>query len=114
GQPGQRARTSGQLRLRPLRWSMDVAQHMAGQIRAQPTLSRLLCPPRAADHPGFALRPGLRMFAGWAAGLAPMEWQRFLVFNFLGAALWVTALSLAGWTLGGHWRRLLRWLGRLD
>lgn len=58
--------------------------------------------------------PGLRMFAGWAAGLAPMEWRRFLVFNFLGAALWVTALSLAGWTLGAHWRRLLRWFGRLD
>jgi len=57
---------------------------------------------------------GLRMFAGWAAGLARMEWRPFLLFNFLGAAVWVAALSLAGWALGGHWRRLLRWLARLD
>src|SRR6185437_7426295 len=35
---------------------------------------------------GSRFVPGLRMFAGWAAGLAPMEWQPFLVFNFLGAA----------------------------
>ena len=37
----------------------------------------------------------LRQLNGIVAGTLGMEWQRFLVFNALGAALWVTL-----WVLG--------------
>ncbi|MGH9394704.1 MAG: DedA family protein [Terriglobales bacterium] len=88
--------------------------------------SRWLASPRARHYRAFfehhgpatilfsRFVAGLRMIAGWAAGLAGMPWRPFLLYNLLGAGLWVSALSLAGWSLGGHWRRLLAWFGRLD
>jgi membrane protein DedA with SNARE-associated domain len=57
---------------------------------------------------------GMRIFAGPMAGVLRMPWRRFLVFNFLGAALWVTVISGAGYFFGQHWMRLERDIKRFD
>ena len=43
-----------------------------------------------------------------------MQWRRFLAFNFLGAAVWVTVISWVGYFFGRHWQRLLRVVGRAN
>jgi membrane protein DedA with SNARE-associated domain len=57
---------------------------------------------------------GLRIIAGPLAGVLRMPWQKFLVANFLGAVLWVTAISGAGYLFGQQWSRLADNLKRLD
>jgi membrane protein DedA with SNARE-associated domain len=57
---------------------------------------------------------GMRIIAGPMAGVLRMPWRKFLVFNFLGAALWVTVISVAGYLFGQHWGRLERYIGRFD
>ncbi|MGH6812056.1 MAG: DedA family protein [Methylocella sp.] len=44
----------------------------------------------------------LRQLNGVVAGMLKMEWTRFLVFNALGGALWVSLWTLAGYYLGEH------------
>ena len=43
-----------------------------------------------------------------------MPWKKFLLFNFLGATVWVTVISGAGYLFGQHWEKLARNLKRLD
>jgi membrane protein DedA with SNARE-associated domain len=50
---------------------------------------------------------GLRVIAGPLAGVLRMHWRKFVVFNFVGAALWVTVISSAGYLSGKHWERLM-------
>jgi len=57
---------------------------------------------------------GMRIIAGPLAGVLRMPWRKFLVFNFLGAGVWVTAISLAGYLFGQHWGRLERDVKRFD
>ena len=57
---------------------------------------------------------GVRIVAGPLAGVLRMDWKKFALFNFLGATLWVTAISSAGYLSGRHWGRLLRVVKRLD
>jgi membrane-associated protein len=57
---------------------------------------------------------GMRIIAGPLAGVLRMPWRKFLVFNFLGAALWVTVVSGAGYLFGQHWEKVARGLKRLD
>ncbi|HEY2205208.1 MAG TPA: DedA family protein [Pseudonocardia sp.] len=45
---------------------------------------------------------GLRQFNGLVAGVAGMHWARFLLFNALGAALWVGVWVSAGRLAGRH------------
>jgi membrane protein DedA with SNARE-associated domain len=53
----------------------------------------------------------LRQFNGIVAGMLEMQWARFLVFNVIGAALWV-----GFWGLGSYWlgKRILAALGRVE
>jgi membrane protein DedA with SNARE-associated domain len=51
---------------------------------------------------------GMRMLAGPMAGVLRMPWRQFATFNFLGAALWVTVISLVGFIFGRHWGTLVR------
>jgi membrane protein DedA with SNARE-associated domain len=44
----------------------------------------------------------LRQLNGVVAGMLKMEWKRFLLFNALGGALWVSLWTLAGFYLGEH------------
>ncbi len=57
---------------------------------------------------------GMRIIAGPLAGVLKMEWKRFALFNFLGAATWVTVISSVGYIFGAHWNRLLRFVGRAN
>jgi len=51
---------------------------------------------------------GMRIIAGPLAGVLRMPWRKFMVFNFLGAAVWVTVISGAGYLFGRHWERLVK------
>ena len=44
----------------------------------------------------------LRQLNGVVAGMLKMDWKRFLIFNALGGALWVSVWTLAGFYLGEH------------
>jgi membrane protein DedA with SNARE-associated domain len=57
---------------------------------------------------------GMRIVAGPMAGVLRMPWRRFLLFNFLGAAVWVTVISGAGYLFGQHLHRLERAIKKLD
>lgn len=57
---------------------------------------------------------GMRIIAGPMAGVLRMSWRRFLVFNFLGAVVWVTVIASVGFLFGRHWNRLEEALKRAD
>ena len=57
---------------------------------------------------------GMRVFAGPLAGVLRMPWKRFALFNFLGAALWVTVISFVGYTFGSQWKLLVHFMKRFD
>jgi len=57
---------------------------------------------------------GMRIIAGPLAGVLRMPWKKFAVFNFLGAALWVTVISLVGYSFGSRWKLLMHFMKRFD
>lgn len=57
---------------------------------------------------------GMRVFAGPLAGVLRMRWRAFVVFNFLGAAVWVSVIASAGYLFGRHWRSLVRGVERFN
>jgi membrane protein DedA with SNARE-associated domain len=57
---------------------------------------------------------GMRVFAGPLAGVLRMRWRVFTLFNFLGAAVWVTCIACAGYLFGQHWRTLMRFMQRFN
>lgn len=57
---------------------------------------------------------GMRIIAGPLAGVLRMPWKKFLVFNFLGAALWVSVISTAGYLFGQHFDKLEDAMKRVD
>jgi len=57
---------------------------------------------------------GLRVIAGPLAGVLRMQWKRFAIFNFLGALLWVSVISLVGYHFGKHWDRLVHYMEKLN
>jgi membrane protein DedA with SNARE-associated domain len=57
---------------------------------------------------------GMRVIAGPMAGVLRMPWRKFAVFNLLGAALWVTAISAVGYSFGSRWNVLMHFMKRFD
>ena len=57
---------------------------------------------------------GMRIIAGPMAGVLRMPWRRFAIFNFLGAAVWVSVISSAGYFFGRHFERLEQGMKRFD
>ena len=55
---------------------------------------------------------GLRQANGIIAGIAKMHWLRFLVFNMLGAALWVGTWVSVGYFAGQHITTIYNYLTR--
>lgn len=53
---------------------------------------------------------GLRTIAGPLAGSLDMEWSRFLKFNALGAATWVTAMACTGYLFANEFQTLLDYI----
>jgi membrane-associated protein len=54
------------------------------------------------------------VIAGPMAGVLRMPWRKFIIFNFLGAILWVTVISGVGYLFGQHWERLAGEVKRID
>jgi membrane-associated protein len=50
---------------------------------------------------------GMRVIAGPLAGVLRMHWRKFVISNFLGAALWVTTISCVGYFFGHHWQEVV-------
>lgn len=57
---------------------------------------------------------GVRVFAGPLAGVLRMHWRNFALFNFLGAALWVSVIAGAGYLFGQHWQKLAHVMQRFN
>ena len=57
---------------------------------------------------------GMRVLAGPLAGVLRMRWRAFVVFNFLGAVVWVSVIASAGYLFGRHWRNLVRGMQRFN
>ena len=49
---------------------------------------------------------GMRIVAGPLAGVLRMDWKRFLLANFAGAALWVTVIACVGYFFGSQYEAL--------
>ncbi len=59
----------------------------------------------------FAL---LRQLNGIVAGISDMNWWRFLAYNILGAALWVSFWGLLAYGLGAHLTEFLTALKQVE
>jgi len=57
---------------------------------------------------------GMRIIAGPLAGVLRMPWKKFVIFNVIGAALWVTVISLVGYSFGSRWNLLMHFMKRFD
>lgn len=57
---------------------------------------------------------GLRIIAGPMAGVLRMPWKKFLTFNFIGAAVWVSVISGVGYLFGRHWEQMENAIKRFD
>lgn len=57
---------------------------------------------------------GLRVIAGPLAGVLRMPWRKFAIYNFMGAAFWVTTVSTAGYFLGHHWDHVAEIVARIN
>jgi membrane protein DedA with SNARE-associated domain len=52
--------------------------------------------------------PLLRSFVSFAAGLGEMALAKFLVFTVVGCAIWCTALTSLGYSLGSTYKHVLK------
>ncbi|MDD5541726.1 MAG: DedA family protein [Acidobacteriia bacterium] len=57
---------------------------------------------------------GLRVVAGPFAGVLHLPWPKFLIFNFAGAVVWSTAISLVGYFFGSEWPLLIKIVKRFS
>jgi membrane-associated protein len=57
---------------------------------------------------------GMRIIAGPLAGVLRMPWRQFVLFNFLGAAAWVTVICLVGYFFGSQWDHVVVVFKRVD
>ncbi|HEV3174062.1 MAG TPA: DedA family protein [Actinocrinis sp.] len=55
---------------------------------------------------------GLRQANGIVAGTTGMHWRKFVLFNALGAVLWVGTWTSVGYLAGGHIETIYRQVGR--
>lgn len=55
--------------------------------------------------------PFIRAFMGFASGVAKVPSGRFLVLTTLGAAVWVSLISVIGYEAAGSYHSVLRWFG---
>lgn len=52
---------------------------------------------------------GLRQLNGIIAGLSEMRWPKFLIYNIIGATLWVVFWAMVGYYSGSHIETFLRY-----
>lgn len=57
---------------------------------------------------------GMRVIAGPLAGVLRMPWKEFGIFNLLGAASWVTVISLVGYSFRSRWNVVEHFMRRFE
>lgn len=57
---------------------------------------------------------GMRIIAGPLAGVLKMPWRKFVLFNFLGAVLWVSVVATLGYFFGSRWEWLMTKLQEIE
>ena len=60
------------------------------------------------------LMPIVRTFISLPAGIARMDFKKFVVYTFLGSLPWCFILAFAGYKLGEHWRDVGSTLHKFD
>ncbi|MCL6635500.1 MAG: DedA family protein [Peptococcaceae bacterium] len=60
------------------------------------------------------LMPIVRTFISLPAGIAGMNFKKFLIYTFLGSLPWSLLLTYAGVKLGQNWKAIEPWFHRLD
>ena len=60
------------------------------------------------------LMPVIRTFISLPAGVARMDFKRFVVYTFFGSLPWSLFLTCLGVKLGQHWEILREWFHRAD
>ena len=55
--------------------------------------------------------PFIRTFISLPAGMARMNVAKFTVLTTIGVSLWVTLLTVIGYTLGGSWNKMIKAFG---
>ncbi len=60
------------------------------------------------------LLPVVRAYVSLPAGIARMNFTRFLAFTAAGSLTWCTILGLIGRKLGEHWNDVGNWIHRFD
>mgnify|MGYP005845343861 CR=1 FL=1 len=60
------------------------------------------------------LMPVIRTFISLPAGIAGMDFKKFLVYTFLGSLPWSILLTYIGLKLGQNWEAIKPWFHRLD
>jgi len=107
----------------------DSVGYWIGRRGGRPLLTRFgryvrLTPPRLERVESFMSRQGpkmvlvarfiegLRQFNGVVAGATRMPFTRFVVWNVLGAALWVGIWSTVGYFVGNHLDRIATTVSR--
>lgn len=50
-------------------------------------------------------------FIPFSAGISKMRYSRFFVFDFIGAIIWVTALTSLGYFFGSNWGKIVGYVG---
>jgi membrane protein DedA with SNARE-associated domain len=55
--------------------------------------------------------PLLRAFVGFGAGVAKVRTAPFLVLTALGAAVWVSLITVIGYEAAASWHHILKWFG---
>lgn len=60
------------------------------------------------------LMPIVRTFISLPAGIAGMNFKKFLVYTFLGSLPWSLLLTYIGLKLGQNWKDIEPWFRRLD
>jgi membrane protein DedA with SNARE-associated domain len=58
--------------------------------------------------------PIVRTFISLPAGIARMDFPRFVLFTFVGSLPWCFVLALVGQKLGENWKDVGNWLHRFD
>ncbi|MCL4545436.1 MAG: DedA family protein [Chloroflexi bacterium] len=60
------------------------------------------------------LLPVVRTFISLPAGIARMNFARFIIYSFIGSVLWSSVLAYVGVQLGAHWTELGPLFHRFD
>jgi len=83
------------------KWHLDVAESWFKKYGEATTLfSRML--------------PIVRTFISLPAGMAKMNFKKFVIFTTIGSVPWNFALAYVGFSLGEGWRDIISWFEAFD